>query len=71
MKNFRNTLTNKMNNLGLFFQLTAFAIFGIISLFSGQALAQQEICTPNTTVTEGDLAPGGIVSFAVSSGPAR
>ena len=28
-----------------------------------------EICTPATTVTEGDLSPGGIVSFGVSSGP--
>ena len=26
------------------------------------------ICTPSTTVTEGDLFPGGIVSFGVSSG---
>ncbi len=25
-------------------------------------------CTPTTTVTEGDLAPGGIVSFGISSG---
>ena len=28
-----------------------------------------DICTPSTTVTEGDLFPGGIVSFGVSSGP--
>ncbi len=28
-----------------------------------------ETCTPSTTVTEGDLFPGGIVSFEVSSGP--
>jgi hypothetical protein len=27
-----------------------------------------EVCTPSTTVTEGDLAPGGIVSFGVMSG---
>ena len=27
------------------------------------------VCTPTTTVTEGDLSPGGIVSFGVSSGP--
>ena len=27
------------------------------------------ICTPFTTVTQGDLAPGGIASFGVSSGP--
>ena len=26
-------------------------------------------CTPSTTVTEGDLSPGGIVSFGVTSGP--
>ena len=29
----------------------------------------QSVCTPTTTVTEGDLFPGGIVSFGVSSGP--
>ena len=29
----------------------------------------QNICTPTTTVTEGDLFPGGIVSFGVTSGP--
>ena len=28
-----------------------------------------ETCTPSTTVTEGDLFPGGIVSFGISSGP--
>jgi hypothetical protein len=28
-----------------------------------------QTCTPSTTVTEGDLFPGGIVSFGVSSGP--
>ena len=28
-----------------------------------------EVCTPTTTVTEGDLFPGGIVSFAITSGP--
>jgi hypothetical protein len=28
-----------------------------------------EVCTPTTTVTEGDLFPGGIVSFGITSGP--
>jgi hypothetical protein len=69
MKNFKNILTTKRNNLGLFFQLTVFALFGIMGLFSGQTLAQQEVCAPTTTVTEGDLSPGGTVSFGVSSGP--
>ena len=27
------------------------------------------VCTPTTTVTEGDLFPGGVVSFGVTSGP--
>ncbi|MEO6050822.1 MAG: FG-GAP repeat protein [Pyrinomonadaceae bacterium] len=27
------------------------------------------VCTPTTTVTEGDLFPGGIASFGVTSGP--
>ena len=28
-----------------------------------------DTCTPSTTVTEGNLFPGGIVSFGISSGP--
>ena len=28
-------------------------------------------CTPTTTVTEGDLFPGGIASFGITSGPGR
>jgi len=28
-----------------------------------------QVCMPTTTVSEGDLAPGGIASFGVSSGP--
>ena len=28
-----------------------------------------QVCTPSTTVTEGNLFPGGIVSFGISSGP--
>ncbi len=69
MKNFKNVSTTKGNNRGLFFQLTFFAFFAIISLFSGQTSAQLQICIPTTTVTEGNLSPGGIASFAVSSGP--
>jgi len=68
MKNFNNIFTIKGNNLGLFFQLSFCALFAMMSLFSGQASAQQT-CTPSTTVSEGDLAPGGIASFGVSSGP--
>ncbi len=30
--------------------------------------AQLSVCTPTTTVTEGDLFPGGLVSFAVTPG---
>ncbi len=69
MKNFKNVSTTKGNNRGLFFQLSFFALFAIMSLFSGQTSAQQQICVPTTTVTEGNLSPGGIASFAVSSGP--
>ncbi len=67
MKNFKNISTTKRNNLRLFFQLSFFALFAIMSLFSGQTSAQRT-CEPTTTVTEGDLSPGGIVSFGVSSG---
>ncbi|MDQ3181080.1 MAG: hypothetical protein M3Q33_11225, partial [Acidobacteriota bacterium] len=55
-------------NLGLFFQLSVFALFAMMTLFSGQISAQQT-CTPTTTVTEGDLFAGGIVSIGVTSGP--
>lgn len=69
MKNFKNILTTKRNNpQGLLLKLSVFALLAIMGVFSGQTLAQ-ETCTPTTTVTEGDLAPGGIISFGVSSGP--
>ncbi len=68
MKNFENISATKRNNLRLFFQLSFFALFAIMSLFTGQTSAQQT-CTPSTTVTEGDLLPGGLASFAVTSGP--
>ncbi len=38
----------------------------VVTTTQAQAQAQH---TPSTTVTEGDLFPGGIVSFGVSSGP--
>ncbi len=41
MKNFKNISATKRNNLRLFFQLTFFALFGIMSLFSGQTAAQR------------------------------
>ncbi len=77
MKNFRNILTTTRSNRGLFLKLSVFALFGLMSLFNGQILAQTPTptpspspgrCTPTTTVTEGDLQPGGIVSFGVTSG---
>ncbi len=70
MKNFKNNTTTKRNNLGLFFQLSFFALFAMLTLFSSQTLATN--CTPSTpttTVTEGNLFPGGFPSFGVSSGP--
>ncbi len=60
---------NKLNNPRLFFQLSLLALFTIMSVFSGQISAQKQTCTPFTTVTEGDLFPGGIVSFGVMGGP--
>jgi hypothetical protein len=67
MKNFITILTTRQNNIGLFFQVSVFALFAKMTLLSSQVSAQQT-CTPTTTVTEGDLAPGGTVSFAVTSG---
>ncbi len=69
MKNLENISATKRNNLRLFFQLSFFALFAIMSLFTGQTLAQRQTCTPTTTVTEGDLFPGGLASFGVMSGP--
>lgn len=67
IKNFKNLLITNRNNFRLFLQLIIFALFAMLSLFSGQTLAQNT-CNPNTTVTEGDLFPGGTVSFGVTSG---
>lgn len=67
-RKFKNVFTSKGSNFGLLFKLSVFALFGMMILFSGQTSAQQT-CTPSTTVTEGDLFPGGTVSFGVSSGP--
>jgi len=39
------------------------------SIFIRVRCSQTQACTPTATVTEGDLAPGGIASFGVSSGP--
>lgn len=63
-------MIQKSRNFKLFFQLGIFALFGMMTLFSGQTLAQ-DTCTPTTTVREGDLAPGGLASFGVSSGRVR
>ena len=62
-------LSNKQNNFRLLMPAFVFVLFGLMTVFSGQVLAQQNICTPTTTVTDGNLFPGGIVSFGVSSGP--
>ncbi len=70
MKNFKNISTTKRNNRGLFFQLSFFALFAMLTVFSGQTLATDcTPSTPSTTVTEGNLFPGGIVSFGVTSAP--
>lgn len=39
------------------------------AFFTAVETQAQAVCTPTTTVTEGDLFPGGIVSFSVTSGP--
>lgn len=78
MKNFINISATRRNNLGLFLQLSVFALLVIMSSVSGQTAAQtptptpppaQRTCTPGATIIEGDLLPGGIVSFNVFSGP--
>lgn len=65
-RKFKNEFEINRNNLRLFLQPAFFVLFAMLGLFSGQTLAQTT-CTPFTTVTEGDLFAGGIVSFGVTS----
>ncbi len=41
----------------------------VYKLVAQTAFLWSIVCIPSTTVSEGDLFPGGIVSFGVSSGP--
>ncbi len=58
---------NSKKFLSILLSITAMLILSVLAAI--QAQAQTGVCTPTTTVTEGDLAPGGISSFNVSSGP--
>ncbi len=50
--------------------LTSVAVLMLMLIGNIDAVrAQPTTCTPTTTVTEGDLFPGGLVSFSVTSGP--
>ncbi len=67
------------NMFRVFFPSSSFRTSGLIATFAflicllatSQAQAQTNTgsCTPTTTVTEGDLFPGGLASFTVTSGP--
>jgi len=60
--------SKKMNSkkiLSTLLSITAILLLSVLATTQAQA----QTCTPTTTVTEGDLAPGGIPSFGVSSGP--
>jgi hypothetical protein len=49
MKNLKTLLTTKQNNLGWFFQLTVFALFGIMTLMGAnapQTFAQTDTLNP-------------------------
>ena len=77
MGNFINGFTSVRNGFGLVLKSGVFALLGTLSLLS-QVSAQTPAspsalltCTPSVTLTEGDLLPGGIVSFFVSSGPGQ
>ena len=80
MKKFRDISSPTRSNRGLLLKLSVFALLAMMSLFSGQTLAQTPTptptpgggtCTPTTMVTEGDLFPGGVASFTITSGPGR
>jgi hypothetical protein len=59
------TFTTPMPNLATDFTLRAASTFHAAFI----RVRCAETCTPTSTVTEGDLFPGGIASFGVSSGP--
>ena len=59
------TFTTPTPGLAVDFTLRAASTFHAVFIHVRCA----QTCTPTTTVTEGDLFPGGIVSFGVSSGP--
>jgi len=76
MKNIKNVLATRRSNRGLFLKLSVFALFAIMSLFSGQTLAQiptptpgTHFCVPTTTLSESAIFPGGggVVSFMVGT----
>ena len=56
---------NSKKILSTLLSITAILLLSVLATTQAQA----QTCTPTTTVTEGDLAPGGIPSFGVSSGP--
>ncbi len=55
---------NRKKFLSTLLSITAILLLSVLATTQAQA----QTCTPTTTVTEGDLAPGGIPSFGVSSG---
>lgn len=67
IRKFGNAFEAYRNNRGLFFQLSIIAVLAVMFVFSGQASAQN-LCTPTLAVSEGDLAPGGLATFTVTSG---
>ena len=67
--------SNRRNNFMALMLTFALVALGLIATTTAQAQTPTptptpvNVCTPTTTVTEGDLAPGGIVTFGVTSGP--
>ena len=59
------TFTPINPGLGVDFTLRAASTFHAIFI----RVRCADTCTPSTTVTEGDLFPGGIASFGITSGP--
>lgn len=59
------TFTPIVPGLAVDFTLRAASTFHAIYI----SMRCGEVCTPFTTVTEGDLLPGGIISFNVCGGP--
>ncbi len=53
---------------GFLIIVAVMGLFGLAAILTPTQLAQTQTCTPTITVTEGNLVPGGVNEFLVTSG---